>query len=145
MEDHELPGFVKIGSIIGLTLLPISVILYVVYFSLYAEAKDTSVTLTRRASNTTETALLISYLTFGIIGYCLCLLIPYGHYLKSKNDPSVVNTRNGLHFEVSNPEKNSIDVYDQIKPNNSYGTLKNKPNHLLPKSNKFGSGEDTFL
>ena len=64
---------------------------------------------------TEETGIYISYLTFGGLGFLLCLLIPYGHYIKSFHDPSSVSTKNSYHFETTDPLKGKISAIPVIK------------------------------
>ncbi len=104
--DKEIPSSVLYGSIAGLSLLGISVILFMIYMVIFNEAYDTSVTLTVPTFSPAELALMVSYLTTGIVGFGLCFLIPYAHYLKSFNDPSVISSKNGLHFETADEDGN---------------------------------------
>lgn len=136
----EVPNFVYIGGIMGLVLLGISLVLFVIYFTLYNEAQDTSVTLTKYNYSSTEIAFLASYITTGLLGFFLCLLIPYGHYIKSHHDPSVIHSKNGLHIETFNPETFMHEA-THVKNLTSYQTAGSRDPSL-----KFsGGGKERFL
>ena len=115
--NEELPKFIYIGSIIGLVLLGVSLIIFIIYMSMFNQARDTNATVTRLEIPKKEKALMVSYIVIGAIGFLFCLLIPYGHYLKSKNDPSVVISKNNLHFERTNVEEKKIEAFDLKKTN----------------------------
>lgn len=119
--DPELPEFVYWGGFTGLILLGISIVLFITFSVLYNEASDSSVTLEQKKFSNIETGLYLSYLTIGSLGFLMCLLIPYAHHLKSFNDPSVVSTKNGLHFETVDPFKAKITTNQIIKPPNTFG------------------------
>jgi hypothetical protein len=144
--NNEIPRFVIIGAILGMVMMGISLIIYTIFMVLYNEAYDTRATLTRVNMSKTESALMISYIVTGVIGYCFCFLIPYGHYLKSFNDPSIISSKNGLHFETVNPELNSIKAVDVVKPS-SYALAGSGGSNLVPGgSSKFrGTRSEKFL
>ena len=116
MNDLEIPLVLHILSIMGLCMLAISVIIFVVYMALFNQARDTNVTATRLNIPLEENALMISYIVIGALGFFFCLAIPYAHNLKSKNDPSVISSKNGLHFERFNVGANKIEAVDIVKP-----------------------------
>ena len=115
--NEELPKFIYYGGITGLVLLSISVIMFAVYMAMFNQARDTNATVTRLSIPSDEKVLMITYIVIGSLGFLFSLLIPYGHYLKAKNDPSVVSSKNGLHFEKSNFDANRFEAYDLKKPN----------------------------
>jgi hypothetical protein len=145
--DNEIPNFVIKGSILGMSMMGISLIIYTVFMVLYNEAYDTRATLTRVNMSKTESALMISYIVTGVIGYLLCFLIPYGHYLKSFNDPSIISSKNGLHFETVNPELNYIKAVDVVKPKNVYALAGSEGSNLVSSgTSKFrGTRSEKFL
>ena len=145
-ENDELPSFIYWGGITGMIMMGISLIIYTVFMVLYNESYDTRATLTRVNMSKTESALMISYIVTGVIGFGFCFLIPYGHYLKSFNDPSIVSSKNGLHFETVNPELNSIKAVDVIKQN-SYAFAGSEGSNLTPEgTSKFrGTRGEKFL
>lgn len=133
--NEKLPSFVYIGGIIGLFMLAISVIVFVVYMSLYNQANDTNVTLTRNNRSVEEKALMITYIVVGSLGFVFSLCIPFGHYLKSFNDPAVVSTKNSLHFETVKPEVQKVETVDIVKPS-SYSLVGSRGSDLLGKGTK---------
>ena len=139
--NEKLPNFVYIGGIIGLFMLAISVIVFVVYMSLYNQAYDTNVTLTRNNRSVEEKALMITYIVVGSLGFIFSLCIPFGHYLKSFNDPAVVSTKNSLHFETVKPEVQKVETVDIIKPS-SYSLVGSRGSDLLGKGTKGFSNDN---
>jgi uncharacterized membrane protein YsdA (DUF1294 family) len=124
--NEELPKFIYYGGITGLVLLAISVIIFVVYMAMFNQARDTHATVTRLSIPSDERALMISYIVIGSLGFFFSLLIPFGHYLKQHHDPSVVSSKNGLHFERSNFDANRFEAYD-LK-SNRYKRVNEKDN-----------------
>lgn len=129
--NEKLPLFIHVGGIIGLCMLVISIIIFIIYMTLFNEARDTNVTVTRLNISTTESAMMVSYIVIGSIGFLLCLLIPYGHHLKSLNDPSIISSKNGLHFEKYNDGKQTMEAVDVIKPS-KYKLAGSEGSNILP-------------
>ena len=129
--NEELPKFIYYGGITGLVLLAISVIIFVVYFTIFNKSRDTNATVTRLSVPADEQVMMIIYIVIGSLGFLFSLLIPYGHYLKAKLDPSVVSSKNGLHFERSNIEANRFEAYD-LKTNR-YKRVNEKNNIMARK------------
>lgn len=132
--EKEIPSSILYGSIAGLVLLGISVILFSVYMIVFNEAYDTNVTLTAPNFTPSEMGLFISYIATGVTGFFLCFLIPYAHHLKSLNDPSVVSSKNGLHLETAD-DNNRLEAEDIVKQN-SYNN-----SNILPSSSSFSSSK----
>ena len=130
--DSELPSFIFWGGFTGLILLGISIIVFITYAILYNEAHDVSASLTVKNMSDVELALYLGYLITGGLGFLLALLIPFGHYLKSFHDPSVVSTKNSLHYETSDFEKNRI-LATPIKEVSSYQLAGTRGSKLLPE------------
>jgi len=114
--NEKLPDFVYIGGIIGLFMLAISVLIFIVYMSLFNQATDTNVSLNRNNRALEEKAMMISYIVVGSLGFLLSLCIPFGHYLKSFNDPAVISSKNGLHFETIDPIEQKFEAIDIVRP-----------------------------
>ena len=114
--NEELPKIIHILSIMGICMLAISVIIFCVYMALFNQARDANVTITRINISTTESAMMVSYIVIGVIGFLFCLCIPYAHHLKSLNDPSVISSKNGLHFERYDENEDKLKAVDIVKP-----------------------------
>ena len=135
MRDNELPDFIHIGSILGLTLLGISIILFIVFMILYGNAYDNNVSLSRNAVPKGHTALMVSYIVVGVLGFIMCFLIPYGHYLKSFNDPSVISSLDGYHFETTDTDK-GIHKATEVIPHSDYKGVGSLGSNLITNNIK---------
>lgn len=134
-NDNELPSFIHYGGITGLVMLALGLILFIVFFVLYGDAYDNNVNLNRQTFPAGYIPMLASYISIGTIGFFLCLLIPYGHYLKSFNDPSVISSTNGLHFETTDPDKGKIKAVEVI-PHSDYRGAGSLGSKIIPNSVK---------
>ena len=114
--NEELPKVIHILSLIGLCKLAISIIIFCIYMALFNQARDPNVTVTRTNIPTTESAMMISYIVIGSIGFLFCLCIPFAHHLKSYNDPSIVSSRNGMNFERYDGNEKKLKAIDVVKP-----------------------------
>lgn len=130
INDLEIPAFVFWGGFTGLILLAISIILFITYSSLYNEAFDSSAAVKTKQVTNEESGLYLAYIVSGSLGFLLSMLIPFGHYIKSHNDPTIVATKNSLHAEISNVEENSIEAHKMPTPSDytmiekkEYGSL----------------------
>lgn len=131
-NDPELPRFVYWGGLSGLILLAISIIVFIVFIVLYNEANDSNVSLNSKNMDTIESSLYITYLSTGGLGFLLALLIPFGHYIKSYNDPSMVHGRNLLHFETTDVKNDKI-LATPLKETSSYKLAGSLGSDLLPE------------
>ena len=137
-SDNELPNYIYIGGFIGMIILAISVLLFIAYIILYNESHDHNVALGRKNFETIESVLYYGYIASGFLGFLLALLIPFGHYIKSDNDPSSIASKNSHEFEIVDHEEG---VVKSLKP---YKVSEYKNVTNLGRGNLLSSGNDKY-
>lgn len=83
--NEKLPSYIYGLGVTGMTLMGISVIIFITFISIFSERVDRNINPGQKHS-VAYNGLLYSFIAIGALGYLFCLAIPYGHYLKRHHD-----------------------------------------------------------
>jgi len=115
-SDPNIPKYIYIMGLLGLICLGIALVSFIIFFTVYHEKIDTSVTPFDGGSIGYQTTNIIT-IVFSIIGSVLCLFILYGHLLKQRRDPQMIfGPRSYIEFpengEFVDIEQESSKIYN---------------------------------
>ena len=114
-SDPNIPKYIYILGLLGIICLGISLVSFIIFFTVYHEKIDISVSPFNGGSVGYRTTNLITII-FSILGTVLCLFILYGHLLKQRRDPQIIfGPRSYIEFPESGEfvdiEKETSQVY----------------------------------
>lgn len=123
-SDPNIPRYIYIVGLLGIICLGISLISFIIFFTVYHEKIDTSVEPFGGGSVGYQTTNIIT-IVFFIIGAILSLFILYGHILKQREDPQVIfGPRSYIEF----PENGEFFDIEQEDSNIYKGKIQDIPN-----------------
>lgn len=114
-SDPDIPRYIYIVGMTGIVCLVISLITFIIFYSVYHEKIDKSVTPFNNDSVGLQVT-SISSIVFFSLGTFLSLFILYGHILKQRKDPQVIfGPRSYIEFpsngEFFNVEEETSNIY----------------------------------
>lgn len=114
-SDPDIPRYIYIVGMTGIVCLVISLITFIIFYSVYHEKIDKSVTPFDGGSVGLQVT-SISSIVFFSLGTFLSLFILYGHILKQRKDPQVIfGPRSYIEFpsngEFFNVEEETSNIY----------------------------------
>ena len=87
-SDKEVPRYIYICGVSGIVSLTLSLILFIVFYTVYHEKQDYSITQVKKLSAGGQGTSLGSFI-LAIIGIILSCFIIYGHVIKQRKDPQI--------------------------------------------------------
>lgn len=88
-SDKEVPRYIYICGVSGIVSLTLSLILFIVFYTVYHEKQDYSITQVKKLSAGGQGTSLGSFI-LAIIGIILSCFIIYGHAIKQRKDPQII-------------------------------------------------------
>lgn len=114
-SDPKIPNYIYILGLLGIICLVVALISFIIFFTVYHEKIDTSVSPFNGGSVGYRATNLITII-FTSVGTFFCLFILYGHVLKQRRDPQMIfGPRSYIEFpetgEFTEIEKETSQVY----------------------------------
>ena len=124
-SDSNIPRYIYIVGLIGILCLGVSLISFIIFFTVYHQKIDTSVQPFEGGSGGYKATNIVT-IVFFTIGVILSLFILYGHVLKQRKDPQVVfGPRSYIEF----PENGEFFDIEQESSNIYKGRLQDIPDN----------------